>query len=98
MACEQIKAALAAFDICVETDEGARVTTHCLYPSFEPVNVFVIGFEEGFKIHDGGGASRSAWIHGRDDSLIVRVMGKHARRYNLVVSDGMFVASIPSSD
>jgi hypothetical protein len=97
-ACDDIKAALSAFEVCTETEDGSRVATHCLYPSFEPVEVFVVRFGDGFRVHDGGGATRSAWTHGRDNVLIGRMLTKQANRYQIGVIDDALVASVPSID
>src|SRR4051794_27825100 len=94
--CDDIKAALSAFEACTETDEGSRVTTHCLYPSFDQVNVFVVRIGEGFRIHDGGGAVRSAWLHGREESLVSRMLTKQATRYQIRVQDDSLIADAPS--
>jgi hypothetical protein len=96
--CDDIKAALSAFEVCTETEQGSRVTTHCLYPSFDPVNVFVVRFGDGFRVHDGGGAVRSAWTHGRDNNLISRMLTKQAERYEIMVVDDALVADAPSID
>jgi hypothetical protein len=97
-ACDDIKAALSAFEVCTETHDGSRVATHCLYPSFEPVEVFVVRFGDGFSVHDGGGATRSAWMHGRDNALIGRMLTKQAQQYQIGVIDDALVASVPSID
>src|SRR6266478_6551619 len=97
-ACNDIRAALSAFEVCTETEQGSRVTTHCLYPSFEPVNVFVVRFGGGFRVHDGGGAIRSAWTHGREESLVARMLTKQALRYQIKVVDDALVTEVPSVD
>jgi hypothetical protein len=84
--------------VCTETEEGSRVTTHCLYPSFDPVNVFVVRFGDGFRVHDGGGALQSAWLHGRDEVLIRRTLAKQAARYQVHIVDDVLVADVPSTD
>jgi hypothetical protein len=92
MVCEDIQAALGPFHACVETADGARVMTHCLYPSFDPVPVFVARVGDIYRVHDGGGAERTAWTHGRDDHLIARMLARHAARYQIEVVDGALVA------
>jgi hypothetical protein len=62
--------------------EGSRLTTHCVYPSFDPVHVFVAKVGDGFKVHDGGGAYKSAWLHGRDDLLIKRTLDAECKRFH----------------
>jgi hypothetical protein len=98
--CEDVKAALGVFDVCVETDDGARVTTHCMYPSFTPVDVFVVRHGDSYTVHDSGGAYRGAWIHGRDDSVITRMVNRQAQRYRLSVAEtnGALVAKVPRID
>lgn len=96
MICEDIRAALSANEFCEETDEGARIVTDCLYPSFEPVCVFVARFGEGYRVSDGGGAATSAWQHGREESR--RTLAKFAVRYGVESSDGVVHAYAPSTD
>lgn len=98
MICEDVRAALGAGDICEETDAGARVATHCLYPSFEPVSVFVSKLGHGYRISDGGGAVRCAWRHGRDEALTQRMLAKEAARYHLKAADHALIADAPSID
>ncbi|MGG3812352.1 hypothetical protein ABEV34_11970 [Methylorubrum rhodesianum] len=73
---------MAQFSACEETVEGSRLATQCLYPSFEPVYVYVAKFGFGYKIHDGGGAFRSAWLHGREENLINRIIDQECRRFH----------------
>jgi hypothetical protein len=98
MLCDQVRAALASLPGCIETSEGMRFTTQCLYPSFEPVNVFVVGFGEGYKVHDGGGAVRSAWDHARELTLIRRMLMRQAAAYQIQIVDDSLVAEVPSID
>lgn len=77
--CEDVRAALGGADFCEETERGARVVTQCLYPSFDPVSVFVARFGEGYLVTDGGGAAATAWAHGRDD--LHRLLRKEAQRF-----------------
>lgn len=96
MICEDVRAAMGVGEICEETDAGARVVTHCLYPSFEPVAVFVSKFGEGYRVSDVGGAVRCAWRHGRDEALSRRTLSREADRFHLKVSDYALVADVPS--
>ena len=97
MSCDDVFAALAPFHTCVETVDGARVTTHCLYPSFEPVEVYVVRFGDGFRVHDGGGADRAAWLHGRDEQLIRKMLSRQAARYHLTLDDGALSTEAPDA-
>jgi hypothetical protein len=98
MSCEDVRTALAAFNECVETAEGSCVTTHCLYPSFDPVHVFIVKVGEGFRVHDSGGAMRSAWLHGRDATQIRKVLTREAERYRVSVVEDALVAEALSAD
>ncbi len=93
MSCDDVRTALASFDVCTETEQGSRVTTHCLYPSFDPVNVFVARLGDGFRVHDAGGAFHSAWLHGRDEPLIRRMLNRYAGRFQVQVSEDALVAN-----
>jgi len=81
MLCEDVRLALGEGEICEETDRGARVTTHCLYPSFDPVDVFITRFGAGFIVSDGGGAVAAAWVHGREE--LSKVLSREASRYGI---------------
>jgi hypothetical protein len=96
--CEDVQAALGPLQVCVETPDGARVATQCLYPSFDPVTVFVARVGEIYRVHDGGGAERAAWTHGRDEQLIRRMLARHAARHHIKVVDGMLEAEAPGPE
>lgn len=96
MICEDIRAALGAGEICEESDAGARVITHCLYPSFTPVAIFVTKLGDGYRVTDGGGAVRSAWNHGREEKMLERILAREAARFHLKVSQSNLIADAPS--
>lgn len=98
MACDDIKKAMAAFLECEQTPEGARIATHCLYPSFENVRVFVVKLGDGFKVHDGAGAFNTAWLHGRDTDLISKSLAQAADRFRVFVAGKALVARANSID
>jgi hypothetical protein len=98
MVCEVVRDALTTFDSCVESEAGARVPTHCLYPSFDYVHVYVVKYGHGFKVHDAGGAFRCAWEHGRESPIITRYLNQEALRFHLAVVDTSLVAEAPSVD
>lgn len=81
--CQFAIAALADGDVCEQVDEGARVRTHCMYPSFEPVHVYIWRFGEGFVVHDRGEAAARAWSHGREERVANRYLNRTAVRYGL---------------
>lgn len=79
--CAYINNTLSEFGSCEKTEHGWRVTTHCLYPSFEQVSVFVRGYGDGFVITDAGGAITNVWHHGIDHSHAQRAMIKAAESF-----------------
>jgi hypothetical protein len=97
MICADINAVMGVGDVCEETPDGARFTTHCLYPSFTPVPVRVVKLGEGYRVSDEGGALRNAWAHGRESALAMRMVRREAERYHLRVSaEGALVADAKS--
>ncbi|MER9395382.1 MULTISPECIES: DUF1829 domain-containing protein [unclassified Mesorhizobium] len=95
---DEIAGLLADYEILKATEEGIRVPTHCLYPSFEPVDVFVSKKRDGFEVHDSGNAYRSAWAHGRDPRLIANVMEEQAARFNLTERGNVLVARVSDKE
>lgn len=96
--CSEIDAAFRAFPTCSETEDGVRYTTHCLYPSFEPVEVFVRAGASGFVVHDGGGAARAAWRYGRDARTVESAIARQAALYKLSVRDESLTAEAAASE
>ncbi len=82
MSCEAIKAALGHLD-CHMTDEGARIVTQCLHPSFDPVAVYVQKHLDGFLVHDGGESFDVAWSEGRNPSQLGRHLREQATRFGV---------------
>lgn len=98
MVCADVRSALTSFATCEETSDGARIPTHCLYPSFETAYVYVVRIGEQYRVHDGGEAFRSAWSHGRDENAIRRAISTEASRFHLNVSDNRMVSEEVSSE
>ncbi len=98
MTCDDIRKAMADFEDCEQTPEGARIATHCLYPSFEHVRVFVAKVGDGYTLHDGAGAYNTAWLHGRDAEIITKSMNDAAERFDLTVAGKALVARTKSID
>lgn len=94
MICKDVLAALAEGNVCEETENGARILTHCLYPSFEPVEVFVSKVGDGYVVSDGGGAVNSAWIHGREE--IGKILAKECARFGVECRSDIAEARVPS--
>lgn len=93
MICELLRTAMADFNACKTTLDGARIATHCLYPSFEAVHVYIVKDGETFIVHDGKGAFHASWEHGRDERAISRAINHEAARYQLAVEDHKLVAN-----
>jgi hypothetical protein len=98
VACKAVKLALSHFVECEETPDGSRIFTHCLYPSFDPVPVYVVKFGEGFIVHDGGMAKTIAWEHGRDFAIASRYLNEQAQRYGLEAEDGRLSVTIETAE
>jgi hypothetical protein len=98
MTCEDIRKAMADFDGCEQTPEGSRIATHCLYPSFEHVRVFVAKMGDGYTVHDGAGAYNTAWLHGRDAELIGKSISEAAERFHIYVAGKAIAARVNSID
>jgi hypothetical protein len=98
MACDDIHKALVDFSLCEETTEGARIATHCLYPSFESVRVFVARISDGFNVHDGSGAYNAAWLHGRDDPMIINSIKTVVANFRLELFGKSIIARAKSID
>jgi hypothetical protein len=98
MTCDDIYKALAGFLACEQTEEGARIATHCLYPSFEAVRVFVAKVGDGYSVHDGSGAFNIAWLHARDEAMILTSLREACSRFHLTLLDKAIVAKVASID
>ena len=96
--CDDIDAAFRAIPGCLPTEAGTQFTTHCLYPSFEPVFAFVVRAASGFVVHDGGGAARSAWQSGRDPKSVDTAITEQARLFRLIIRDGALTAEVEGSE
>ena len=47
------------------------------------MHVYVVNEGGRFRVHDGGGAYKAAWAHGRDEKAIVRALEIAASHYHL---------------
>jgi len=96
--CEAVRAALEHFDKCEATLDGSRIATHCLYPSFENVLIYIVKVGDTFTVHDDCGAYNSAWTHGRDELVIKKALNAEALRFKLKVSDNSLMLDCVSKD
>jgi hypothetical protein len=89
---------LGRFSSVSDTDEGARLETHCRYPSFDPVYAFIVKVGEEYHVHDGAGASRCGWDHGRDRLTIKRALDRQAAIFELSVANHALVSRLVSEE
>lgn len=96
MTCSAIQSAMERFGECESTLDGSRIATHCLYPSFDSVYVYVAKLGNEYRVHDGGGAHKCAWVHGRDSHIISRAISIEAHRFHLsVVENSLASPDVP---
>lgn len=86
MICDLIGASFDGLQ-CENTAEGARIVTHCLHPSFDPVAVYVQRHLDGFLVHDGGEAFDLAWLENRNAKALTRLMHECAMRFGVECDD-----------
>ncbi len=68
---------------CKETENGARIRTTCIFPSFEPVFVYVVKFGDGFIVHDAGETMGVILSHGQEGDVAKRFIRAECKRYDL---------------
>lgn len=79
MNCAELDSLLTRNPACLEVEGGVRLTTHCLYPSSDPVEVYVGRKSHGYRVTDGGGAWRNAQTIGRAaDSMFESACKRHS--------------------
>ncbi len=81
--CDTVVSGSADFRSCKESDNGARVRTTCIFPSFEPVFVYVVRFGDGFVVHEAGETMAVILSHGQDGSVASRVIRTECKRFDL---------------
>lgn len=85
--CDTIMVSAAKFWSCKETENGARIRTTCVFPSFEPVFVYVVRFGGGFVVHDAGEAMGVILSSGQDGDVAKRAIRSECKRYDLSFED-----------
>lgn len=98
MNCDDLRALMAATETCEQTEYGARFVTHCMYPSFDPVSVFVAKVGDGYKVTDGGGALGALLRHGRDDAAFQSALKKACGRFSVATAEGMLLAEVDDAE
>lgn len=79
-------------------DGGFLISTHCLYPSFEPVSVFVLGYGDGFIVHDNAEAARLAWMYGVDDRSFKRIAYASSNDFDCKIDGVQIQCEAPSAE
>lgn len=99
MRCSDIASAMERLSQCREDRSGVRVSTTCLYPSFEVVWVFVsrVG-DDTFIVHDFGEAYAIAISHGRQPTTTTSFLVQEASRYGLTLTDNRLSLKVDSLD
>ena len=96
MNCDELRALLGEDDFCSETQDGLRILTHCLHPSFEQVAVYVRRWgPDGFIVHDAGDAITATLRHGRDDAAMQASLKRASIRFGLGLDSGVLTAKAP---
>lgn len=85
--CETLSGYTAQIWACKETENGARIRTTCVFPSFEPVFVYVAKLGDGFMIHDAGETVATILAHGQEGDVAKRLIRSECKRYDLSFGD-----------
>lgn len=96
--CDVIQTLLNDASACEVTRRGTRVITHCLYPSFEQVAVFITTSGNGFVVSDGGDAIAKTWLHGRDHRFASRRLKQAALHFGCEFKNDELRLKVPSKD
>lgn len=97
--CHQVQEVMKQFDGCRMLDAGLEVSTHCLYPSFDPVKVCINSMSgDTFFVHDGAGAERSAWMSGRESGSFAYQARNASRAFGCEYSNGSISCRVDGSD
>lgn len=94
MDCTDLRDIIERLSACSATAAGARVLTHCYYPSFERVAVYVRRERGGYCVTDGGEAAFAAIRHGRDDAAVEAGIAKACGYYDVGSKDGVLIAEV----
>jgi len=85
--CDIIVASTSSLWACNETENGARIRTTCVFPSFEPVFVYVAKLGDGFVVHDAGETVAVILAHGQDGDAAKRVIRSECKRYDVTFGE-----------
>ena len=97
MKCDLIVASLSDLQ-CEETPDGARILTHCLYPNFDQVAVYVQTHLDGFLVHDGGAGFDIAFDEGHNATAMKGLMREYSALFGADTDDHRIFARALSAD
>lgn len=86
-ACNTVLMNAAKLWSCKETENGARIRTTCVFPSFEPVFVYIVKYGDGFVVHDAGETMGVILSHGQDGDVAKRFIRAECKRYGLALEN-----------
>ncbi len=81
--CSVVASETNRFWSCKETQNGAQIRTTCVFPSFEPVYVYVAKLGDGFVVHDAGETMAVILGHGQSGEVAKRSIKAECVRYDL---------------
>ena len=87
--CDSIFASTSSLREYKETEHGVRIRTTCVFPSFEPVFVYVVKLGSGFVVHDAGETMAVILTHGQGGNAASRSIRIECKRYDLAFEKGM---------
>lgn len=96
--CDIIQATTFSLWACMETENGARIRTTCVFPSFEPVFVYVAKLGDGFVVHDAGETVAVIMAHGQEGDMAKRVIRSECKRYDLAFGERRISLKIDAAE
>ena len=96
--CDIILASTSSLWACKETENGARIRTTCVFPSFEPVFVYVAKLGDGFVVHDAGETVAVIMANGQDGDPAKRVIRSECKRYDVAFGERQISLKIDAAE
>ncbi|CAM8624338.1 hypothetical protein MCEREM30_01146 [Paracoccaceae bacterium] len=96
--CKIILESTSSLWACMETTNGARVRTTCVFPSFEPVFVYVAKLGDGFVVHDAGEAMAIIMSHGQAGDAAKRTIRSECKRFDVAFSERRISLKIDAAE
>lgn len=96
--CDIILDSTSSLWSCTETENGARIRTTCVFPSFEPIFVYVAKLGEGFVVHDAGETVAVIMGHGQDGDAAKRAIRSECTRYDVAFGERRISLKIDAAE